>query len=171
MNDLQDIIFTTIADDINVTINSLNLYVTQLIPSTSTQVFLMNLLWIIIQSLSIHGIPNVKFQTMVENFRLISVVHKILIVRNIWYQIFKQMQEQLLTKLVTQRYLIIITSKYFVEIDGIRYPKDGILTNFEENSYLDQYRDLKSFYKDYFGEKLMQLFITFPDMIFFTLFK
>ena len=62
-------------------------------------------------------------------------------------------------------------TKYFVEIDGIRYPKNGILTNFEENSYLDQYRDLKSFYKDYVGEELMQLFITFPDMIFFTLFK
>ena len=38
MNDLQDIIFTTIADDINVAINSLYLYVPQFIPSTSTQV-------------------------------------------------------------------------------------------------------------------------------------
>ena len=38
MNDLQDIIFTTIADDINVTINSLYLFVPKLIPSTSTQV-------------------------------------------------------------------------------------------------------------------------------------
>ena len=37
MNDLQDIIFTTIADDINVTINSLYLYVPQLIPNTQTQ--------------------------------------------------------------------------------------------------------------------------------------
>ena len=38
MNDLQDFIFTTIADDINVTINSLDLYVPQLIPSTTNQV-------------------------------------------------------------------------------------------------------------------------------------
>ena len=38
MNDLQDIIFTTMADDINVTIHSLYLYVPQLIPLTSTQV-------------------------------------------------------------------------------------------------------------------------------------
>ena len=38
MNDLQDIIFTTIADDINVTINSLYLYVPHIFPSTSTQV-------------------------------------------------------------------------------------------------------------------------------------
>ena len=37
-------------------------------------------------------------------------------------------------------------SKYFVEIDGTRYPRDGISTSFEENSYLDHYRDLKLFY-------------------------
>ena len=55
-------------------------------------------------------------------------------------------------------------TKYFVEIDGIRYPKDGVLLNFEENSNLDQYRDIKLFYKDYVGEELLQPFITFPDM-------
>ena len=42
-----------------------------------------------------------------------------------------------------------------------------MLINFEENSYLDQYRDLKLFYKDYVGEELMQPYITFPDMNFF----
>ena len=55
-------------------------------------------------------------------------------------------------------------TKCFVEIDGIRYPKDGVLINFEEISYLDQYRDLKLFFKDYVGEELMQPYITFPDM-------
>ena len=38
LNDLQDIIFTTIANDINVTINSLYLYVPILLPNTQTQV-------------------------------------------------------------------------------------------------------------------------------------
>ena len=38
MNDLQDIIFTTLANDINVTINSLYLFVPILIPNTQTQV-------------------------------------------------------------------------------------------------------------------------------------
>ena len=46
----------------------------------------------------------------------------------------------------------------------VRYPKDGVLINFEENSYLDQYRDLKLFYKDYVGEELLQPYITYPDM-------
>ena len=55
-------------------------------------------------------------------------------------------------------------TKYFVEIDDIRYPKDGVLTNFEENSFLDQYRDLKLFYKEYVGEELLQPYKTYPDM-------
>ena len=38
MNELQDIIFTTLANDINVTINSLYLYVPILISNSSTQV-------------------------------------------------------------------------------------------------------------------------------------
>ena len=37
-NDLQDIIYTSMADDINVTINSLYLYIPNLIPSVETQV-------------------------------------------------------------------------------------------------------------------------------------
>ena len=58
-------------------------------------------------------------------------------------------------------------TKYFVEIDGVRYPKDGVLTNFEENSYLDQYRGLKLFYKEYVGEELLQPYITYSDMKYF----
>ena len=37
--------------------------------------------------------------------------------------------------------------KYYVEVDGVRYPKNPIMTNFDDNNYLDQYRDLKFFYK------------------------
>ena len=29
-------------------------------------------------------------------------------------------------------------TKNFVEIDEVRYPRDGVFTSFEENSYLDQ---------------------------------
>ena len=38
INDLQDIIFTTIGTDINVTINSLCLYIPLIIPNSQTQV-------------------------------------------------------------------------------------------------------------------------------------
>ena len=42
-----------------------------------------------------------------------------------------------------------------MEIVGVRYLKDGLSINFEANSYLDQYRDLKLFYKEYVGEELL----------------
>ena len=55
-------------------------------------------------------------------------------------------------------------TKYFVEIDEARYPNNGVLTNFEAKSYLDQYRDLKLFYKEYVGEELLPPYIYYPDM-------
>ena len=54
--------------------------------------------------------------------------------------------------------------KYFSEIDGNRYPNDAVLTNGPEYDYLDQYRDLKIFYKEYVGEELMNPFIRYIDM-------
>ena len=53
---------------------------------------------------------------------------------------------------------------YFVEIDGIRYPKDSIAGNYSENRNLNQYRDLNLFYKEYKGESLLSPFISYLDM-------
>ena len=39
--------------------------------------------------------------------------------------------------------------KYFVEIDGQRYPRDIVLINYEENDYIQQYKDLKLFLRIY----------------------
>ena len=55
----------------------------------------------------------------------------------------------------------VIVKQYFCEIDGYRYPKDAVLTNFPENDFLDQNRDLKLVYKEYVGEELMNFFISF----------
>ena len=54
--------------------------------------------------------------------------------------------------------------KYHVDIDGVRYPRDGLNTDYELNDYVDQYKDLKLFYKEYVGEKLPNLFIRYTDM-------
>ena len=32
--------------------------------------------------------------------------------------------------------------KYFIEIDGVRYPRDAVLTNYIQTDYLDQYKDV-----------------------------
>ena len=54
--------------------------------------------------------------------------------------------------------------KYFIEIDRQRYPRDSVLTNYAENDYIDQNRDLKIFYKEYVGEELLSPFVSYTDM-------
>ena len=54
--------------------------------------------------------------------------------------------------------------KYFVEIDGRRYPRQNVLLNYEENDYIEQNRDIKSFFKEFFGELILSLLISYPDI-------
>ena len=165
MNDLQDIIFTTIADDIKVTINSLYIFIPKLIPSTSTQVMfnkaIMNNYTITFDSwYTERKISNDGRELQVD---IGSAQH----INSPKYLISAFETAARTTPNKNSNPAIFDNnnvSKYFVEIDGIRYQKDGILINFEENSYLDQYRDLKLFYKEYVGEELLQPYITYPDM-------
>ena len=149
MNDLQDIVFSTIADDINVTINSMYLFVPQLIPSTSTQVMfneaIMNNYTITFDSwFTERKISNDGRELQVD----IGSAQNI----NSPKYLIAAFQSNARTapnkNANPAKFDNNNVTKYFVKIDGIRYPKDGILTNFEENSYLDQYRDLKLFYKE-----------------------
>ena len=61
--------------------------------------------------------------------------------------------------------------KIFVEIDGQRYPRDSSLMNYEENDYIEQYRDLKLFFKEFLGEPILSPPISYPDMKKNTLLK
>ena len=54
--------------------------------------------------------------------------------------------------------------KYYIEIDGQRYPRDSSLMFHEQNDYIEQYKDIKLFFKDYIGEQLMSPFISYTDM-------
>ena len=38
------------------------------------------------------------------------------------------------------------------------------MVNFEENNYLEQYKDLKLFYKEYVGESMLSPIITYDKM-------
>ena len=165
MNDLQDIIFTTIADDINVTINSLYLFVPKLIPSTNTQVMfneaIMNNYTITLDSwYTERKISNDGRELQVD---IGSAQHinspKYLI--SAFQTAVRTTANKNSNPAIFDRNNV---TKYFVEIDSTRYPRDGVLINFEENSYLDQYRDLKLFYKEYVGEELLQPYISYPDM-------
>ena len=165
MNDLQDIIFTTIADDINVTINSLYLFVPKLIPITQTQVMfneaIMNNYTITFNSwYTERKISNDGRELQVD---IGSAQHinspKYLI--SAFQTAVRTTPNKNSNPAIFDRNNV---TKYFVEIGGVRYPKDGVLIIFEENSYLDQYRDLKLFYKEYLGESLLSPSISYPDM-------
>ena len=57
-----------------------------------------------------------------------------------------------------------ILKKYYVEIDGIGYPRDSVLVYYDQNDYIEQYKDIKLFFKEYIGENLMLPFISYTDM-------
>ena len=146
MNDLQDIVFTTLANDITVTINSLYLFVPQLIPNTQTQVMFNE---------AIRNNYTITFDSWYTERKISNDGRELQVdiasaqgINSPKYMIaaFQTLARTTPNKAANPA---IFDSnhvkKYFVEIDGIRYPKDGVLINFEENSYLDQYRDLKLF--------------------------
>ena len=165
MNDLQDILFTTIANHIKVTINSLYLFVPKFVPSTTTQVMFNEAImnnytitfdsWYTERKISNDGR---EFQVDIASAQHINSPKYLI-------SAFQTIARTTLNKASNPAIFDSNhVSKYFVEIDGVRYPKDGVLTNFEENSYLDQFRDLKLFYKEYVGEESLQPYISYPDM-------
>ena len=168
MNDLQEIIFTTIANDINVTINSLYLFIPKLIPTTTTQVMfneaIMNNYTITFDSwYTERKISNDGRELQVDIGSAQHINIPKYLISAFQTNARKTPNKASNPAIIDNNHV----TKYFVEIDGVRYPKDGVLTNCEENSYLDQYRDLKLFFKEYVGEEILQPYITYPDMKYF----
>ena len=163
--DLQDIIFTSIADNINVTINSLYLYVPSLIPSTETQLMFNE---------SIQNNYRIFFDDWYTERRVVSdTITEIDIgsaqqVNSPKYLITAHQTAARLNAPDKGLNISIFDNlnvrKHFVEIDSIRYPRDSVLINYNENDYFDQYKDLKLFYKEYVGEELLNPFVSYPDM-------
>ena len=165
VNDLQDIIFTTIAVDINVTINSLYLYVRQLIPESQTQLMfkeaIMNNYTITFDSrYTERKISNDGRELQVDIGGVANINSPKNLITAFQTNARTTPNKASNPAIFNENHV----TKYFVEIDGIRYPRDGVLKNFEEKSYLDQYRGLKIFYREYVGDDLLRSYITFPDM-------
>ena len=51
-----------------------------------------------------------------------------------------------------------------VDIDGVRYPTDGVSIDYASNDYNDQYRNSKLFYKEYLGKQLLTSFTSYTDL-------
>ena len=153
------------ADDMNVTINSLYLYVPNLIPSVETQVMFNE---------ATQNNYKITFDECYTERRVIS-------------ETITQMDIGTSKHVNSPKYLIgahqtrtradtanknnniaifdnLNLQKCYVEIDSVRYPRDSVLVNCEQNDYIEPYNDLKLFLKEYIGEELMSPFLSYTDM-------
>ena len=164
-NDLQDIIYTSMTDDINVTINNLYLYVPNLIPSVETQLMFNG---------ATQNNYKISYDEWFTQRRIISDTITQLDIgssQNVQSPIYligaHQTKDRIDAPISTKNVAIfdnLDLRKYYIEIDGQRYPRDSSLMNYEQNDYIEQYKDLKLFFKENIGEQLMSPFISYPDM-------
>ena len=164
-NDLQDIIYTSMTDDIIVTINNLYLYVPNLTPSVETQVMFTE------------ATPNnykISYDEWFTERQIISdTITQLDIgssqnVQSPEYLIGAHQTKERIDGAISTKNVAIFDNlalrKNFIEKDGQRYPPDSPFMNYEQIDYIEQYKDLKLFFKEYLGEQLMSPFISYPDM-------
>ena len=164
-NDLQDIIYTSMADDIKVTNKSLYLYITILIPSVET---------LLMFNEAFQNIYKITFDEWYTERRLLSdllVQHDIgsAQIVNAPKNLISAHQTSLGTTTSDKKIIISIVDnidirKYYVEIDGQRYPRDSVLKNYEEKDYNRQYKDLKFFFRESIAEPIWNPPISYLDM-------
>ena len=164
-NDLQDIIYTSMTDDIDVTINNLYLYVPNLIPSVETQLMFNE---------ATQNNYKISYGEWFTERRIISDTITQLdigssqIVQSPIYLIGAHQTKDRIDAPISTKNVAIFDNldlrKYYIEKDGQRYLRDSSLMDYEQNDYIEQYKDLKLFFKEYIGEQLMSPFLSYPDM-------
>ena len=164
-NDLQYILYTSMTDDINVTNNSLYLYVPNLIPSVETQEMFNE---------ATQNNYKISYDDWFTERRIISdAITQLDIassqnVQSPKYLIGVHQTKDRIDGAISTKNVAMFDNfdlrKYYNEIDDQRYPRDSSLMNYEQNDYVEQYKDLKLFSKVYIGEQSMSPFISCPDM-------
>ena len=164
-NDLQDIIYTSLTDDIKVTINNLYLYVPNLIPSVETQVMFNE---------ATQNNYKISYDEWFTERRIISdTITQLDIgssqnVQSPKYLIGAHQTIDRIDGAISTKNVAIFDNldlrKYYIEIDGQRYPRDSSLMNYEQNDYIEQYKDSELFFKEYIGEELLSPVISYTDM-------
>ena len=146
---LQNIIYTSMADNINVTVNNLYLYVPNLIPSVETQ-------------LMFDEPTKISYKISFDNWyterRLLSDLLVQLDIGsaqqvNSPNYLISARQTSLRTTTPDEKIHMaifdnLVLRKYYVEIDSQRYPGDSVLINYEENDYIQQHKDIKLFFRE-----------------------
>ena len=170
-NEKKNILFTNNAfglNDVNVTINSIYLYIPSLVPSAEQQQMFKE---------AIRENFTLSFDAWVTDRKPVNTGNEYQLdigsASNINIPLYLIVAHQKTQRHDPARPINqfnnavfdhVDVKRYFVEIDGVRYPKDPVETNFSDNKYLDQNRDLKLFYKEYNGETLLHPFISYLDM-------
>ena len=153
-NDLQDITYTSMTDDINVTINNLYPYVPNLIPSVETQVMFNE---------ATQNNYKISYDEWCKKRRVTSdMITQLAIgssqkVNSPKYVINAHQTKDRIDGDISFKNVAIFDNldliKFYIEIDRQKYPRDSSLMNYETNDYIEQYRDLKFFFKEYIGEE------------------
>ena len=168
-NEKQNLIYTTLGgNDVNVTINSIYLYIPSLVPSAEQQQMFNE---------AIRENFTLSFDAWVTDRKPVNTGNEYQLdigsASNINIPLYLIVAHQKTQRENPARppnqfnnavFDHVDVKRYFVEIDGVRYPKDPVETNFSDNRYLDQYRDLKLFYKEYNGKSLLNPLISYLDM-------
>ena len=170
----RDILFTILDDnDVNVIIISSSLFIPQIKPSPETQVIFNEA---ISKTFTLSYEPWTTDRKPVDTAR--EIQRDISSASNIISPLYVMAAHQKTQRpvpaipannLLNNRFNNAIfdhvdVRKYYSEIDGIRYPKDPVMVNYQENNYLEQYKDIKLFYKKYFGDQLLSPIITYNKM-------
>ena len=164
-NDLQDFLYTSVADDIKVSITNLFLFVPDSITSVETQIMYFE---------ATQNNYKVSYDDNYTERRVISamiVQHDIGSTQQVnspKYSISAHQTKHSTSapdkKINFAIFDNVDLRKYHVEIDSLRYSRDSLFINYGENYYIDQYKKLKLFFKKYIGEPISNLFISYPDM-------
>ena len=173
-NRKRDILYTTLGEnDVNVTINSINLFIPQIIPSPESQVYFNE---------AISKTFTLSYESWTTDRKPVNTAREFQIdissasnINSPLYLIAAHQKTQRpdpanpANNLPNNRFNNAIfdeveVRKYYSEIDGVRYPKNPVMVNFAENNYLEQFRDLKLFYKEYVGEPMLNPIISYDKM-------
>ena len=153
------------ADEITVTINNLYLYVPNLIPSVETQVMFNE---------ATQNKYKISFDEWYTERRVISDMITQLDIGTSQHvnspkNLISAHQTRIRADTANKNNNIakfdnLNLQKYYIEIDSVSYPRDSVLVNYEQNDYIEQYKDLKIFFKDYIGEQILSPYISYPDL-------
>ena len=168
-NRKQDNLHTFLGDnDVNVTINSFSLFIPQIIPSPETQGYFKE---------DNSKTSTWSYESWTTDRKLIDTAKEFQIdissASNINSPLYSIAAHQMSQRpnptnpainLPNNRFKNAISDHFevrkdFLEIDRLRYPKNPIMIN-----YLDKYRGLKLFFREYFGEPMLTPIITYDKM-------